>query len=64
MANITRYHPFDPAVKKEDIQVDIENDRVSVRVDAKGATAEYKDGVLRLTLPKKTDDSAKRIEVS
>jgi len=33
-------------------------------VDAKGAKAEYKDGVLNLTLPKKSNGSAKRIEVS
>jgi len=33
-------------------------------VDAKGAKAEYKDGVLNLTLPKKSNGSAKRIEVA
>jgi HSP20 family protein len=33
-------------------------------VDAKGAKAEYKDGVLNLTLPKKSDGSGKRIAVS
>ena len=87
-----------PGVKKEDIQIDIEDDRVSLRaetgqqkeekkgektvysertygmvsrsftlpleVDAKGAKAEYKDGVLNLTLPKKGNGSAKRIAVS
>ena len=87
-----------PGVKKEDIQVDVDGDRVSLRaevkkekeekkgekivysersygmvsrsftlptaVDAKGAKAEYKDGVLNLTLPKKSNGSAKRIEVS
>ena len=87
-----------PGVKKEDIQVDVEEDRVSVRaevkqekeekkgekvvysersygmasrsfslpaaVDAKGAKAEYKDGVLSLVLPKKSNGSAKRITVS
>lgn len=87
-----------PGVKKEDIQVDIDEDHVSVRaevkqekeekkgekvvysersygmvsrsfslpaaVDAKGAKAEYKDGVLSLTLPKKSNGSAKRIAVS
>jgi HSP20 family protein len=87
-----------PGVKKEDIQVDIDGDYVSIRaeakkekeekkdekvvyseraygmvsrgftlpleVDAKGAKAEYKDGVLNLTLPKKSNGSAKRISVS
>jgi HSP20 family protein len=33
-------------------------------VDAKGAKAEYQDGVLSLTLPKKDNGSAKRIAVS
>lgn len=33
-------------------------------VDAKGASAEYKDGVLTLTLVKKPNGSAKRITVS
>ena len=33
-------------------------------VDEKGAKAEYKDGVLQLTLPKKGDGSAKRIAVT
>jgi len=33
-------------------------------VDAKGASAEYKDGVLNLTLPKKANGSAKRVAVS
>jgi len=87
-----------PGVKKEDIQVDIDGDQVSLRaeskqekeekkgekviysersygmvsrsfslpaeVDAKGAKAEYKDGVLNLTLPKKPDGAGKRIAVS
>jgi HSP20 family protein len=87
-----------PGVKKEDIQVDLDEDRVSVRaevkqekeekkgekvvysersyglvsrsfslpaaVDAKGAKAEYKDGVLSLVLPKKSNGGAKRIAVS
>jgi HSP20 family protein len=87
-----------PGVKKEDIQVDIEGDQVSLRaeskqekeekkdekviysersygmvsrsfslpteVDAKGARAEYKDGVLNLTLPKKPNGGGKRIAVS
>ena len=34
-----------------------------VDVDAKGAKAEYKDGVLNLTLPKKGNGSAKRVAV-
>ena len=33
-------------------------------VDAKGAKAEYKDGVLNLMLPKKSNGSAKRIAIS
>jgi len=87
-----------PGVKKEDIQIDIEDDRISlsaevkrekeekkdekvvyseraygmvsrsftlpVDVDAKAAKAEYKDGVLNLTLPKKGNGSAKRVAVS
>ena len=87
-----------PGVKKEDIQIDIDDDHVALRaevkqekdekqgekvvyseraygmvsrsftlpldVDAKGAKAEYKDGVLNLTLPKKGNGSAKRIAVS
>jgi HSP20 family protein len=87
-----------PGVSKEDIQVDIDDDQVSLRaeakqekeekkdekvvysersygmvsrsftlpgaVDEKGARAEYKDGVLSLTLPKKSNGSAKRIAVS
>ena len=87
-----------PGVKKEDIQVDIDDDYISLRaetkheteekkdetlvysersygmvsraftlpagVDAKAAKAEYKDGVLTLTLPKKGNGSAKRIAVS
>ena len=87
-----------PGVKKEDIQVDIDDDRVSLRavvkkekeekkgektvyseraygmvsrsftlpvaVDTKEAKAEYKDGVLNLTLPKKGNGAAKRVAVS
>jgi HSP20 family protein len=87
-----------PGVKKEDIQVDIDGNVVSLRaeakqekeekkgektiysersygmvsrsfslpdeVDAKGAKAEYKDGVLNLTLPKKANGGGKRITVS
>ena len=86
-----------PGVKKEDIQIDVDDDQVSLRaevkqekeekkgekvvysertygmvsrsfrlpsdVDAKGAKAEYKDGVLNLTLPKKSNGSAKRIAI-
>jgi HSP20 family protein len=33
-------------------------------VDSKDAKAEYKDGVLSLTLPKKSNGAAKRIAVS
>ena len=87
-----------PGVKKEDIQIDVDEDRISLRaeakrvkeekkdekvvysersygmvtrsfslpaaVDAKGAKAEYKDGVLNLMLPKKSNGSAKRITVA
>jgi HSP20 family protein len=87
-----------PGVKKEDIQIDIDDDRISLRaevkqekeekkgekvvysersygmasrsftlpveVDAKTAKAEYKDGVLNLTLPKKSNGSAKRVTVT
>ena len=34
------------------------------QVDSEGAKAEYKDGVLRLVLPKKANGSGKRISVS
>lgn len=87
-----------PGVKKEDIQVEIEDDYISLRaetkqekeekkdeklvysersygmvsraftlpagVDAKAAKAEYKDGVLNLMLPKKSNGSAKRVTVT
>jgi HSP20 family protein len=33
-------------------------------VDAKGAKAEYKDGVLNLVLPKKANGSARRVEIA
>lgn len=90
-------HADIPGVKKEDIQVDLDGNVVSVRVEAKrdkeekkdekviysersyglvsrsftlphevdsqGARAEYKDGVLNLTLPKKADSGGKRISV-
>ena len=86
-----------PGVKKEDIQVDIDGDMVSVRaeakqekeekkdekviysersygmvsrsfslpteVDDKAAKAEYKDGVLKLVLPKKANGGGHRISV-
>jgi len=91
-----------PGVKKEDIQVDVDGNVVSLRaetrretesekeakkgekviysersygmasrsftlpaeVDSKGAKAEYKDGVLNLTLPKKSNGGGKRIAIS
>ena len=87
-----------PGVKKEDIQVDIDGDTVSVRaeakqekeekkdekvvysersygmvsrsfslpseVDDKGAKAEYKDGVLKLMLPKKSNGGTRRISIT
>jgi HSP20 family protein len=87
-----------PGVKKEDIQVDIDANAVTVRaemkqekeekkdqkviysersygmvsrsfslpaeVDASGAKAEYKDGVLNLVLPKKAGAQARRLSVS
>jgi HSP20 family protein len=86
-----------PGVKKEDIQVDIDGDTVSLRaevkqekeekkgekvvysersygmvsrsfslpseVDDKAAKAEYKDGVLKLVLPKKSNGGAHRISI-
>jgi HSP20 family protein len=87
-----------PGVKKEDIQVDVADDQVTLRaeaksekeekkdekvvysersygmasrsftlpatVDAKAASAEYKDGVLTLTLPKKANGAARRVTVT
>ncbi len=87
-----------PGVKKEDIQVDVDNNQVTIRaevkqekeekkgekvvyrersygmasrsfalsadVDASAVKAEYKDGVLNLTLPKKASGAAKRISIS
>lgn len=87
-----------PGVKKEDIQVDIDGDTVSVRaemkrereekkdekvvysersygmvsrsfslpseVDDKAAKAEYKDGVLKLVLPKKANGGGRRISIA
>ena len=86
-----------PGVKKEDIQIDVEGDTVSLRaemkqakeekkgekvvysersygmvsrsfslpseVDDKAAKAEYKDGVLKLVLPKKSNGGAHRISI-
>lgn len=87
-----------PGVQKDDIQVEVQGDEVTLRaetkqekeekkgektiysersygmasrsfslpteVDAQGAKAEYKDGVLNLVLPKKANGSSKRIAVS
>jgi HSP20 family protein len=87
-----------PGVKKEDIQIDVDANAVTVRaevkqekeqkkdekviysertygmvsrsfslpaeVDANGAKAEYKDGVLNLVLPKKAGAQARRLSVS
>jgi HSP20 family protein len=87
-----------PGVKKEDIQVDVDGDTVSLRaevkqekeekkgekvvysersygmvsrsfslpaeVDDKTAQAEYKDGVLKLVLPKKANGGTKRISIA
>lgn len=86
-----------PGVNKDDIQVDVNGDQVSIRaevkkekeekqgdkvlhsersygmqsrsfslptdVDAQGAKAEYKDGVLNLTLPKKPGAQARRVAI-
>ena len=90
-------HADVPGVKKEDIQVDINGDQVSIRaevkrekeqkegekvlhseryygmvsrsfslptdVDAQGAAANYKDGVLELTLPKKASAQSRRVAI-
>jgi HSP20 family protein len=87
-----------PGVKKEDIQIEVDANAVTVRaemkqekeekkdekviysersygmvsrsfslpseVDASGAKAEYKDGVLNLVLPKKANAQARRLSVS
>jgi HSP20 family protein len=87
-----------PGVKKEDIQIDVDANAVTVRaemkqekeekkdekviysersygmvsrsfslpteVDAGGAKAEYKDGVLNLVLPKKANAQARRLSVA
>jgi len=86
-----------PGVKKEDIQVDVNGNQVSIRaevkeekeerkgekllhseryygmvsrsmqlpaeIDAQGAKADYKDGVLSLTLPKKASAQSKRLAI-
>ena len=90
-------HADIPGVSKDDIQVDLNGDQVSIRaevkrekekregekmlhseryygmvsrsftlptdVDAQGAVANYKDGVLELTLPKKAGAQAKRLAI-
>jgi len=87
-----------PGVKKEDIQVDIDDEAVTLRaeakqekeekkgekvvysersygmvsrsfslpteVDDKAAKAEYKDGVLKLVLPKKANGGGRRISIA
>lgn len=87
-----------PGVRKEDIQLEIDGELVSLRaevkqekeekkgekivysersygmvsrsftlphaIDEKAANAEYKDGVLKLTLPKKSNGSARRIAIT
>ena len=91
-------HAEIPGVKKEDIQIDVDDDEVSLRaevkrekeekkdekvvysersygmvsrsftlpsdVDARAAKADYKDGVLNLTLPKKANGSSKRVAIT
>jgi HSP20 family protein len=90
-------HAEIPGVKKEDIQVDVDGNMVSIRaevkrekeekkgekilhseryygmvsrsfslpadVDEKATVAKYKDGVLDLTLPKKSGNGSKRISI-
>jgi HSP20 family protein len=90
-------HAEIPGVKKDDIQVEIDGNQVSIRaevkqekeekkgekvlhseryygmvgrsftlpmdVDEKGAVAKYRDGVLDLTLPKKSGNGTRRIAV-
>ena len=91
-------HAEIPGVKKEDIQVEVDGNQVSIRaevkqekeekkgekvihseryygmvgrsfslpsdVDEKGTSAKYKDGVLDLTLPKKSGGGSKRVAVA
>jgi HSP20 family protein len=69
-----------PEVKKEDVQVAIENNVLSIRgerkfsefmrsftlpsfVDASKVNAEFKDGLLRVTMPKREEAKPKQIEV-
>jgi HSP20 family protein len=90
-------HAEIPGVKKEDIQVDVNGDQVSIRaevkrdkeekkgekllhseryygmvsrsftlpadVDDKATVAKYQDGVLDLTLPKKSGNGSRRISI-
>lgn len=90
-------HAEIPGVRKEDMQIDINGDQVSIRaevkrekekkegekvlhsertygmvsrsfslptdVDAQGAIASYKDGVLELTLPKKASAQSRRLTI-
>lgn len=90
-------HAEIPGVKKEDIQVSVDGNQVSIRaevkrekeekkgeklihseryygmasrsftlpvdVDEKATQARYKDGVLDLTLPKKSGNGARRIDI-
>lgn len=92
-----KVHAEIPGVKKDDIQIDLDGDRVSIRaavkreqekkegdtvlhseryydmlsrsftlptdVDAQNAVANYRDGVLELTLPKKASAQTRRLAV-
>lgn len=86
-----------PGVSRENLDIDLRNDRLTVRgkkdvenreegdgyvkaersrgsfersfflddkVDAENIKAEHKDGVLRLTLPKKREEVSKKIEIN
>ncbi len=86
-----------PGVSREDIDIDVKDNRLTIRgekkfenktekkgytrversyglfersfflddkIDRENIKAEYRDGVLHLTLPKKQDESAKKIEVN
>ena len=85
-----------PGVSKEDLDIDIKDNRLTIKgekklenktekegylriersygvfertffldenVDRKNIKAEYKDGILRLTLPRKQEEASKKIEV-
>ena len=55
-----------PGFKKDDIHIDLDGDTMTISaVNADAMTAEYTDGVLKLTMPKKemTVSSAKRLEI-